>query len=83
MFSFRGWKNEFSNSRREVYQVDVELNGDLRREIIRKMIEIIRRYYTGNFNWDSYRLQRVVILSARPEDNAGLEDFMMQEFFER
>ena len=28
-----------------------------------------------------YRLQRVVKLSAAPEDNEGLEDFMMLEFF--
>jgi type IV secretory pathway VirB10-like protein len=80
-FSFHGWRNELSYSRREEYQVEVGMNGDLRREVIRKMIEIIRRYYNGDFNWDSYRLQRVVVLSARPEDTAGLEDFMLQEFF--
>ena len=35
----------------------------------------------GNFNWDSHRLGRVVILSARIDDNAGLETFLMREFF--
>jgi outer membrane biosynthesis protein TonB len=80
-FSFRGWKNDFSYSRREVYQVDVGLNGNIDRAIVRKMIEIIRRYYSGDFNWESPRLGRVVVLSARIEDNDGLEDFMMKEFF--
>ena len=80
-FAFRGWKNEFSFSRREVYQVDVRLGEDVKRATIRKMIEIIRRYYSGDFNWDSLRLGRVVVLSARMQDNDGLEDFMLNEFF--
>ena len=46
------------------------------------MIELIRRYYTGNFNWESQRLDRVIVLSARPEDNEGLEGFMLKEFFD-
>lgn len=79
--AFRGWKNEFSYSHREVYQVSAGSDGDVPRAIIRKMIEIIRRYYTGDFNWDSYRLGRVVVLSARQQDNDGLEDFLLQEFF--
>jgi hypothetical protein len=80
-FTFRGWKNELSYIHPETYAVEAPLDGDIRIEMIRKMIEIIRRYYTGDFNWNSYRLQRVVVLSARPEDNARLEEFMMQEFF--
>jgi len=80
-FAFRGWKNEFSYSHREVYQVDAGMDGDVARAVVRKMIEIIRRYYIGDFNWESQRLDRVVVLSARLQDNEGLEDFMMQEFF--
>lgn len=82
-FAFRGWKNDFSLARREVYQVDAGIDEDIQRIVVRKMIEIIRRYYTGDFNWESPRLGRVIVLSARPEDNAGLEDFMIQEFFGR
>ena len=81
-FAFRGWKNEFSYSHREVYQVDAGMNGDIARAVVRKMIEIIRRYYSGDFNWDSQRLGRVVVLSARLQDNDGLEDFLLQDFFE-
>ncbi len=80
-FSFRGWKNEFSYSHRETYEVSAGPDGDVGRAVVRKMIEIIRRYYSGDFNWDSPRLGRVVVLSARQQDNAGLEDFMIQEFF--
>jgi outer membrane biosynthesis protein TonB len=80
-FAFRGWKNEFSYSHREVYEVNAGQNGDVARALVRKMIEIIRRYYTGDFNWESQRLGHVVVLSARLQDNDGLEDFMLQEFF--
>jgi type IV secretory pathway VirB10-like protein len=80
-FAFRGWRNELSYSHREVYEVQAGPDGDVQRALIRKMIEIIRRYYTGDFNWDSPRMGRVVVLSARPQDNAGLEDFLLQEFF--
>lgn len=81
VFDFRGWKNEYSASHREVYEVAAGPDGDVRRAMVRKMIEIIRRYYSGDFNWDSQRLGRVIVLSARPQDNDGLEDVLQQEFF--
>ena len=81
MFSFRGWTTDSSNSRREVIEVDAGPDGDIDRAVVRKMIELIRRYYKGDFNWESQRLDRVIVLSARIEDNAGLEDFLIQEFF--
>jgi hypothetical protein len=81
-FAFRGWKSDAGNSWREVIEVDAGLNGDVELAIIRKMIELIRKHYSGDFNWDSRRLGRVVVLSARLEDTASLEGFMMKEFFE-
>ena len=80
-FSFRGWTSDSSNARREYVEVEIGSNSSIEIAIVRKMIEMIRRYYTGNFNWESQRLDRTVILSARLEDNAGLEDFMLREFF--
>ena len=80
-FSFRGWTDDVSNSRREVIDVDAGLNGNIELAIVRRMIALIRTHYQGNFNWDSHRLGRVVALSARVEDTAGLEEFMMREFF--
>ena len=81
-FSFRAWKADFSNPRREFIEVNIGLDGDLEHAVIRKMIELIRRYYKGDFKWESHRLNRVVGLSARIEDNIELEDFLMREFFD-
>ena len=80
-FSFRGWTKDFSNARREVIEVDAGQDGDVERATVRSMIALIRKYYQGYFNWESHHLARVVILSARLEDNAGLEDFLIREFF--
>jgi hypothetical protein len=78
-FSFKGWKNNINSARLEIIDVDVPDGSDGKHEVITKMIEIIRREYSGEFNWDSWRLQRVVVLSARVEDTAALESFMMTE----
>lgn len=80
-FSFRGWTSDYNNARRQVIEVEVAPGDDIRRATVRRMISLIREYYQGDFNWESRRLDRVVILSARPEDNAGLEDFLIEEFF--
>jgi hypothetical protein len=80
-FSFRGWTNDYSNAQRETIEVDAGQNGDVERAMVRRMIEIIRKYYKGDFNWDSQRLGREIVLSARIEDNSGLEKVLMREFF--
>jgi len=80
-FSFLGWKGEFSGARQELIDVEAGPDGDINRAIAKKMIEIIRRDYSGDFNWESKRLGRTVTLSARKEDNDGLEDFLISEFF--
>jgi len=80
-FSFRGWTSDYNNARREIIEVNAGLNGDVEHAMVRRMIELIRKYYTGDFNWESQRLGRVIVLSARLEDNTGLEEFMMREFF--
>ena len=81
-FAFNGWRPELRNKWRVVIEVDAGQGGDIERAMVRRMIQLIREYYTGDFKWESHRLQRVVTLSARPEDQAGLEDFLMKEFFE-
>lgn len=80
-FSFRGWTTDSGNSRREYINVDLGTSANIEIAIVRKMIELIRRYYKGNFNWESERLDRTIVLSARAEDNEGLEEFMLKEFF--
>lgn len=80
-FSFRGWTNDYSTSNRQFFEVEATGGQDVRLVMIRRMIELIREHYQGNFNWESRRLGRSVVQSARPEDSAGLEDFLMMEFF--
>lgn len=80
-FSFKGWKNDYSNARQELIEVQAGADGDINRAIVKQMIAIIRRDYSGDFNWESQRLGRTVILSARQQDNDGLEDFLIKEFF--
>jgi hypothetical protein len=80
-FSFNGWRPDSYRQWREVIEVDAGPGGDVERAIVRRMIELIRTHYTGDFRWESHNLGRVVILSARPEDNDGLEEFLIREFF--
>lgn len=78
---FRGWNPNFK--RRWLQQVAVELGGekDIETAIVKKMIELIRKEKTGDFDWDSHRLQRVVKMSARVQDTAELEAFLFKEMF--
>jgi hypothetical protein len=80
-FLFRAWRMDSSNTRREVVEVTAGPDVDIQRAVARKMIELIREYHKGDFNWESYRLGRVVTLSSRLEDSKGLEDFLIREFF--
>ncbi len=48
---------------------------------MRRMIVIIREHESGDFLWRSQRLGRDVTLSARATDTAGLEAFLLREFF--
>jgi hypothetical protein len=80
-FAFKGWTNDYSNAKRESFEVEAGTGQDVRLVMIKKMITLIRRHYDGDFNWESQRLGREVVKSARPEDSAELEEFMMMEFF--
>jgi hypothetical protein len=80
-FSFRGWTDDYSSARLQYFEVEARGGEDVRLLMVRRMIALIREHYDGNFNWESYRLLRSVVLSAKPEDTAGLEDFLMKEFF--
>ncbi len=80
-FAFRGWTSDYSNSRQQFFEVEASTGQDIRLVMIKRMIALIREHYQGDFNWNSQRMGRVITLSARPEDNAGLEDVLMMEFF--
>lgn len=79
-FSFKGW-TDYSNVKLQYYEVEASDGQDVRLVMIRRMIAIIREHYDGDFPWESHRLGRVITKSARVEDSAELEDFLMQEFF--
>ncbi|MGB7815609.1 MAG: hypothetical protein WBL28_04575 [Methylotenera sp.] len=80
-FTFLGWLNDYSTSKRQYFEVEASTGQDVRLVMIRKMIGLIREHYQGDFNWESRRLGRTVVKSARVEDSAELEDFLMTEFF--
>lgn len=79
-FSFKGW-TDYSNVKLQYYEVEASDGQDVRLVMIRRMIAIIREHYNGDFPWESHRLGRTITKSARQEDSAELEDFLMQEFF--
>ncbi len=80
-FTFLGWLNDYSTSKRQYFEVEAGTGQDVRLVMIRKMIGLIREHYQGDFNWESRRLGRTVVKSARVENSAELEDFLMTEFF--
>ena len=80
-FSFLGWTSSMSTARQQFFDVEAKSGQDVRLAMIRRMIAIIRQHYQGDFDWESQRLGRTISKSARLEDSAELEDFLMQEFF--
>jgi outer membrane biosynthesis protein TonB len=80
-FLFFGWNKDIKRNSRQRIEVAKGDHADIRIAVIRRMIGIIRDHEKGDFTWVSHRLGREVRLSARPADTAGLEDFLMREFF--
>ncbi len=80
-FAFNGWTRAGRGRWREYIQVETEPGGDIERAVVRRMIALIREHYSGDFRWESYRLGRTITLSAAPQENEGLEDFLLREFF--
>jgi len=80
-FLFFGWNKFINRNTQQLVEVRRGDNASIEIAVVRRMIAIIREHESGNFVWQSRRLGRDVSLSARMSDNAGLEDFMMNEFF--
>ena len=79
---FYGWNKEIGRMSAQAIEVRKGDNPDIRFAVVRKMIAIIRDQEKNDFIWDSRRLGRSLNLSARLEDNAGLEEVLMREFYE-
>ena len=80
-FLFYGWNRNFGRATTQLVEVRKGTQSDIRTAVVQSMIAIIRDHEPGDFVWESRRLGRNVTLSARPRDEAGLQDFLMQEFF--
>lgn len=80
-FMFFGWHADARRDLSQLVEVRKGNNSTIELAVVRRMIEIIRSYEQADFSWHSYRLNRSVMLSARLRDSAGLEDFLMREFF--
>ncbi|HEU4851326.1 MAG TPA: hypothetical protein VFT37_04120 [Telluria sp.] len=78
---FRGWNPNFKRRWMQSVTVEVGSERDIETAIVKKMIEIIRKEKTGDFEWESHRLNRNVTLSARPQDNEALMAFLYKEMF--
>jgi outer membrane biosynthesis protein TonB len=78
---FRGWNPNFK--RRWLTSVTVEQGSepDVETAVVKKMIELIRKEKTGDFEWDSHRLGKVITMSARVKDTEELQAFLMKEMF--
>jgi hypothetical protein len=81
-YMFFGWNENFRSNGLQLIEVRKGNASDIDVAVIRSVIEMIRRYESGDFKWYSRRTGKTVTLSARPRDNAGLEDFMLQEFYD-
>ena len=80
-FMFNGWHTDARRNLQQLVEVLKGNNENIELAVVRKMIEIIRANVQGDFQWRSHRMNKVVTLSARERDNAGLEEFMIREFF--
>jgi hypothetical protein len=81
-YTFYGWNPHMERHVPTKYEVPKGVERNIEIALVRHMIELIRQQEPGDFEWESHRLGRTLMLSARPRDQAGLEDFLMQEFFE-
>ena len=80
-FTFFGWNKDIERNSLQLVEVRKGSEPDIRIAVVRRMIAIIREQEKEDFVWESKRLGRNVVLSARPRDSRGLEDFLMREFF--
>lgn len=80
-FMFNGWHTDARRNLQQLVEVRKGNHENIEVATVRKMIEIIRANVQGDFQWRSHRMNKVVTLSARQQDNAGLEEFLMREFF--
>lgn len=80
-FTFRGWNATMRRMWPQKYEVRQGQEPDIEVAIVKKMIEVIRKYKDGDFQFESQRMGRTITLSARVGDTAQLQQFLLREFF--
>ncbi|HQU49130.1 MAG TPA: hypothetical protein PLM09_08395, partial [Casimicrobiaceae bacterium] len=75
------WSPEARRKAPQRFEVRKGDNPTIDIAIVKRMIEIIRQTEKGDFVWRSERLGREITLSARPEDNQRLEEFLLRDMF--
>lgn len=80
-FMFYGWNASSRRSSKRLVTVEQGAEVDIQTAVVKKMIEIIREEKSDTFVWESHRLGKQLTLSARPEDSAELQQFLIREFF--
>ncbi|HEY3177542.1 MAG TPA: hypothetical protein VGL25_01525 [Casimicrobiaceae bacterium] len=78
-FYYFGLNKDIGRNAKQLIEVRKGADSDIRITVIRKMIAIIRDNVAGDFVWLSRN--GPITMSARPSDNAGLEDFIMRDVF--
>jgi hypothetical protein len=78
---FFGYDKDIARNAKQLIEVRRGNNSDIRIAVVRKIIEVIRENVSNDFVWLSSRTGRRTTLSARPSDNAELEDFIMRDVF--
>ncbi len=81
--AFFGWNKEINRNSPQSIEVRKGNSPNMEIAVTRRIIGIIRERTPGDFLWQSRRLGRGVWLSARPADNAGLEEFIQRELFQQ
>ena len=80
-FAFYGWNKAINRDSLQVIEVRRGSNENMEIAMVRRMILVIRELSSGDFQWQSRRLGKGVWLSARLQDTAELEAFMLREIF--
>jgi len=78
-FYFFGLNRDIGRNTKQLIEVKRGAESDIRIALIRKMIAIIRDNVSGDFVWLSRR--GPITMSARVDDNAALESFIMRDVF--
>ena len=78
---FRGWNTNFKRNWTQQLHVEQGAEPDIETAVVKEMIKVIRKEKTGDFPWESRRLGKVVVMSARKEDEKDLIAFLLKEMF--